>query len=266
MDTSNQKNIILKTKDLSIGYQQKKQDKIVASNINLEIEKGKLITVLGKNGIGKSTLLRTISKVQKPISGSVFFNNKNLDNCTEKELSTQLSLVLTERLPESQLTVFELIALGRQPYTNWIDSLSNEDIKKVNWAISQTEIEHLKNNRFYELSDGQLQRVLIARALAQDTDIIILDEPTAHLDMHHTIKIFSLLKRLVAKTSKTIIISSHEINLSIQLSDEIIILTEDTFYAGSPTDLISKNAFDNLFPKELINFNRTLQQFVINKI
>lgn len=266
MNTLKEKNIILNTENLSIGYQQKKNPKIVVSNINLEIEKGKLITILGKNGIGKSTLLRTISKVQEPLSGRVFLKDKNLNQYSEKELSTQLSLVLTERLPESQLTVFELIALGRQPYTNWIDTLSNEDIQKVNTAIEQTEIEHLKNNRFYELSDGQLQRVLIARALAQDTAIIILDEPTAHLDMHHTIKIFSLLKRLVATTSKTIIISSHEVNLSIQLSDEIIILTEANFYAGTPAELISKNAFENLFPKGLINFNRTLQQFVINKI
>ncbi len=180
-------------------------------------------------------------------------------------MSTQLSLVLTERLPESQLTVYELIALGRQPYTNWIDKLSPKDIAKVETAIQQTEIEHLKNNRFYELSDGQLQRVLIARALAQDTEIIILDEPTAHLDMHHTIKIFSLLKRLVAETQKTVIISSHEINLSIQLADEIILLTENTFHAGTPAELIAANAFDTLFPKELVNFNKTLQQFVINK-
>ena len=259
------KNSILKTENLSLGYQQKKHIKTVASNINLSFEKGKLITVLGKNGIGKSTLLRTLSKVQKPISGSVFIHQKNIEELTEKQLSTKLSLVLTERLPESQLTVFELIALGRQPYTNWIDKLSETDIEKVNKAIHQTEIEHLKNNRFYELSDGQLQRVLIARALAQDTEIIILDEPTAHLDMHHTIKIFSLLKKLVKETEKTVIISSHEVNLSIQIADEIVLITENSIISGSPNQLIDANAFDNLFPKEIVNFNKTLQQFIINK-
>mgnify|MGYP000005823792 CR=1 FL=1 len=203
--------------------------------------------------------------MQKPISGEIFIHQKRITELTEKELSTQLSLVLTERLPESQLTVYELIALGRQPYTNWIDKLSDNDIKKINTAIQQTEIEHLKNNRFYELSDGQLQRVLIARALAQDTEIIILDEPTAHLDMHHTIKIFSLLKKLVAETQKTVIISSHEVNLAIQLSDEIILLTENTFHSGTPTELIETNAFDTLFPKELVKFNKKLQQFIVNK-
>ncbi|MEO9570200.1 MAG: ABC transporter ATP-binding protein [Polaribacter sp.] len=231
----------------------------------MEFEKGKLITILGKNGIGKSTLLKTFSKVQKPISGTIFINKKNIEKFTEKELSIKLSLVLTERLHESQLTVYELIALGRQPYTNWIDKLSKEDIQKVETAIQQTEIEHLKNNRFYELSDGQLQRVLIARALAQDTEIIILDEPTAHLDMHHTIKIFSLLKRLVSETKKTVIISSHEVNLAIQLSDEIVLITENTFVTGNPSELIKNNHFDHLFPKDIVKFNKTLQQFIINK-
>jgi iron complex transport system ATP-binding protein len=240
-------------------------ENIIFSNINLSIKKGKLVTLLGKNGIGKSTLLRTISKVQNSLKGNIFINQKKLEGYTNKELATSLSLVLTERLPESQLTVFEIVALGRQPYTNWIDSLSDNDIEKVNWAIDQTEIKHLKNKLFYELSDGQLQRVLIARALAQDTDLIILDEPTAHLDLHHTIKIFSLLKKLVKETSKTIIISTHEVNLAIKLSNEIVVMTDEKLFSGTTEELINQNIFDELFPNELVSFNKTLQQFVINK-
>ena len=231
----------------------------------MSFKKGELITVLGKNGIGKSTLLRTIAKVQKPLNGAVVIKNKNLENYTNQELSTSLSMVLTEKLPESQLTVFELVALGKQPYTNWIDKLSETDLEKTNWAIKQTEIQHLKNKRFYELSDGQLQRVLIARALAQDTEIIILDEPTAHLDLHHTIKIFSLLKDLVEKTNKTIILSSHEVNLSIKFADNIVLFTDSKIYTGTSSELIEKSAFENLFPNEIVNFNRNLQQFIINK-
>lgn len=203
--------------------------------------------------------------MQKPINGAVFINNKNLEDFTNIELATSLSMVLTEKLPESQLTVFQLIALGRQPYTNWIDNLSTTDIEKINWAIEVTEINHLKEKRFYQLSDGQLQRVLIARALAQDTEIIILDEPTAHLDLHHTIKIFTLLKKLVKATTKTIIMSSHQINLSIQFADKIILFTDDKIFTGTSSDLINNNAFDNLFPKDIVNFNRNLQQFIINK-
>ena len=261
----NSENSILKTENLTIGYPQKKQDHIIFSNINLSIEKGKLISVLGKNGIGKSTLLRTLCKVQKAITGAIYFEGKKLNTYSENDLSKKLSVVLTERLPESQLTVFELIALGRQPYTNWIDTLSKTDLEKIETAIKQTEIGHLKNQCFHELSDGQLQRVLIARALAQDTDVIILDEPTAHLDMHQTINIFSLLEQLVKQTNKTIIVSSHEINLALQLSDEIILLTENNLQFGTTEALIAKNAFDKLFPKNLLKFNKSLQQFVINK-
>ncbi|CAM1352722.1 ABC transporter ATP-binding protein [Tenacibaculum insulae] len=262
METS-KKNIVLKTDNLSIGYQTKKQQSVIASNINFSVEKGKFVALLGKNGIGKSTLLRTLSKVQNPLNGTIEINQKNSVDYSNQELATSLSLVLTERLPQSQLTVFELIALGRQPYTNWIDKLSAKDLAQVNWAIEQTSIKHLKEKRFYELSDGQLQRVLIARALAQDTEIIILDEPTAHLDIHHTFKVFSLLKKLVNKTGKTILISTHEVNLAIQLADEFILLSETKIYNGTSEELISKNAFDELFPKELISFNKTLKQFVI---
>ncbi|MDG2193867.1 MAG: ABC transporter ATP-binding protein [Polaribacter sp.] len=264
MKTSS-KHIILKTEALSIGYQQKKKRVVIVNNINLSIEKGTFVAVLGKNGIGKSTLLRTLSKVQNSLDGNVFLNNKNLSEYSNKELATSLSLVLTEHLPESQLTVFELIALGRQPYTNWIDTLSAEDFKKIHWAIKQTEIEHLQHNRFYELSDGQLQRVLIARALAQDTPIIILDEPTAHLDMHHTFKIFSLLKKLVDTTGKTIIISTHQVNLAIDLVDELIALSDKGLVNGRVQSLIDNDTLEHLFSKEIIKFNKTLRQFTIHK-
>lgn len=260
---SNTKHIILKTENLSIGYQQKKKQTVVAKDINIQLEKGKLVAILGKNGIGKSTFLRTIAKVQNALDGAIFIDDKDLSQYKNNELSTLVSMVLTERLPKSQLTVYEIIALGRQPYTNWIDSLSKTDEEKIQNAINQTEIEHLQHKRFYELSDGQLQRVLIARALAQDTPIIILDEPTAHLDLHNTIKIFSLLKRLSETTEKTIIMSSHEVNLSIQLADEIILFKDDKVLANSPQKLIAHNSFDDLFPDDIIHFDKNIQQFII---
>ncbi len=261
---SPKKNIVLKTENLVIGYHHKKRSNIVAKDINVAIEKGTFVALLGKNGIGKSTLLRTISKVQEPLDGKIFINQKKTTDYKDEELATLLGLVLTERLPTSQLTVYELVALGRQPYTNWIDTLSEKDITIINEAITLTEIEHLKDNRFHELSDGQLQRVLIARALAQDTEIIILDEPTAHLDIHHTFKIFALLKNLVETTKKTIIISTHEVNLAIKLVDAFILLANDKVYNGNSEELILQNAFSSLFPKELISFNKEIKQFIIN--
>lgn len=263
--TSNNKNIVLQTSNLTIGYAQKKAQTVVANDINLSLKKGQFVALLGKNGIGKSTLLRTISKVQSPLSGTIIIHGKNLNSHVNKELATKLSLVLTERLPESQLNVFELVALGRQPYTNWVGSLTERDLQKISWAIEQTEIKHLQEKRFYELSDGQLQRVLIARALAQDTEIIILDEPTAHLDMHHTYKIFKLLKKLIQSTNKTILISTHQINLALETADELIIMNGTSVLSGSTQHLIDTDKLDTLFPKEILNFNKKLRQFTIKK-
>ncbi|WP_348723430.1 ABC transporter ATP-binding protein [Tenacibaculum sp. 190524A05c] len=231
----------------------------------MNINKGKFIALLGKNGAGKSTLLRTISKVQHKLEGDIFINQKNLNEYSQHDLAKVMSVVLTERLPQSQLTVFEIVALGRQPYTNWLDKLSQKDIKKVLHALEITDVLHLKDRPFYKLSDGQLQRVLIARALAQDTELIILDEPTAHLDIHHTYKIFSLLQELVKTTKKTIIISTHEVNLALKLADSFVLIANEKLYNGNAEELMKQNAFSSLFPKELISFNKELQQFVINK-
>jgi len=263
--SQSKKHTFLQTKNLVIGYRTKKSVLTIQEDINLNIGKGQLVAILGKNGIGKSTLLRTIIKVQDAISGSILLDQKELDKYGFRELAKKVSVVLTERLPDSQLTVFELVALGRQPYTNWVGKLQEEDIEKIHWALDQTDTRDLKNKHFYELSDGQLQRVLIARALSQDTEIIMLDEPTAHLDMHHTIKIFQLLERLAKETQKTIIMTSHQVNLAIQSADQIVLLTENGIDSGSRKELIERNAFENLFPTEIINFNTTLEQFVISK-
>ena len=257
--------IILECKNLSIGYINKKKSVKVQKDINLEIHKGQFVALLGRNGIGKSTLLRTITKVQEPLDGSVLIDQKDLRSYDFVELSNRMSIVLTERLPEIQLTVFELVALGRQPYTNWIGNLTENDHQTILSALEQTETLDFAHKHFYELSDGQLQRVMIARALAQDTDIIVLDEPTAHLDMHHTIKIFQLLKRLVEETQKTIVISSHQVNIAIQLADQIILMTEKEVTSGMLPELIERKAFDQLFPSEILNFDPALERFVIQQ-
>lgn len=256
---------IIQTKNLSIGYKSKKDVAIIQDNINLKIKKGTLVTILGKNGAGKSTLLRTLLSLQPSISGETLLEKKVLSKYSDEQLASKISVVLTEKLPDSQLTVYELVALGRQPYTNWLGSLSENDKEQIKTALEQTETAHLANKQFYELSDGQLQRVLIAKALAQNTEIIILDEPTAHLDLHHTVKIFQLLRKLVNETQKTVIISSHEVNFSIKTSNQLILLTDSGVKTGLPKDLINQKAFDDLFPQEMIKFSTTLEQFVISQ-
>ena len=259
------KHIILESENLSIGYTFKKQKTIIAREINISLEKGKLVCLLGKNGIGKSTLLRTISKVQPALSGDLFLENKNIEKISAQDLAQKMSLVLTERIPESNLTVYELIALGRQPYTNWIGSITTQDEQYIQQAIEQVNIESLKGQKCDELSDGQLQKVMIARALAQNTELIILDEPTAHLDIHHKIEVFNLLQTLVKELGKTIITSTHEVQLALQLADTLWLMTEQNFTSGNTQDLIKNGSLDTLFSSELVEFDSKTKQFIIKK-
>lgn len=256
--------IILQATQISIGYSDKKRNIIISSGIDLSLEKGKLIALIGANGIGKSTLLRTITGIQKTISGTVLLNGQNIREIDALTLAQNLSVVLTEKLPPSNLTVFELIALGRQPYTNWIGKLTADDIVKVNEAMELTQISHLAAKKHYEISDGQLQKVLVARALAQDTPLIILDEPTTHLDLLHKVSLFKLLKKLTAETDKCILFSTHDIDMAIQLSDEMIIMTPETVQQDQPCNFISKGSFNTLFKDENIIFDASKGKFVIS--
>ncbi|KLT70849.1 ABC transporter ATP-binding protein [Flavobacterium sp. ABG] len=254
---------ILSTINLSIGYRNKNAKVTIAENLNLNLVSGKLISLIGANGIGKSTLLRTITGIQRPLSGKVLLSDKDITTFKPLELAQNLSVVLTEKLPPSNLSVFELVALGRQPYTNWIGTLTPEDVTKVNEALELTQITHLSRKKHFEISDGQLQKVLIARALAQDTPLIILDEPTTHLDLLHKVSLFKLLKKLTQETQKCILFSTHDIDLAIQLSDEMIIMTPDLFVQDEPCNLISKGSFATLFKDEHIVFDAEKGKFVI---
>ncbi len=257
--------IILKAKQLSIGYKTKKVETAIASNINFELQKGQLIGLVGANGIGKSTLLRTLIKVQPALSGSISLNNKDLKTTSTLALAKQLSIVLTESLTSKNLSVFELVALGRHPYTNWIGNLTDEDNAIVNEALTLVNVLELKDKKCYELSDGQLQKVMIARALSQDTAVIVLDEPTTHLDMYHKAYILKLLKKLTKETGKTILFSSHEIDLAIQLCDTMIVMTKENVITDQPCNLIANGTFEKLFPKDLIVFDDKSGSFKINK-
>ena len=255
-------NHILTTSNLSVGYTSKKEIKTIATNINLNLKKGELITLIGANGIGKSTLLRTLIGIQPPLSGNVILNGKNINEYDSISFAQNLSIVLTEKLPPSNLTVFEIIALGRQPYTNWLGNLSDNDISKINEAMELTQITSLAEKKHYEISDGQLQNVLVARALAQDTPLIILDEPTTHLDLLHKISLFKLLKKLAKETKKCILFSTHDIDMAIQISDEMIIMTDENVVQDQPCNFISKGNFETLFKNEHIAFDSEKGKFI----
>lgn len=254
---------ILSVQNLSIGYNAKKNAEGIAHNINLNLTEGKLIALIGANGIGKSTLLRTLTGIQKQLSGKIELNGRDLASYSAEALAQQLSIVLTESLPPSNLTIFELVALGRQPYTNWLGNLSAEDMQQVNRAIELTQIEYLVHKKHYEVSDGQLQKALIARALAQDTPLIILDEPTTHLDLLHKVSLLKLLKKLSAETGKCIFYSTHDLDLALKLSDEIVVMANATTIQATPQELINRKAFDSIFNDSSITFDAEKGGFTI---
>ncbi len=254
---------VLYTRDLNIGYTSKTGKTVIAKNLNLKLSEGELIALIGANGIGKSTLLRTITGIQKPLEGDVLLNDRNILEYEPLELAQNLSVVLTEKLPPSNLTVFELVALGRQPYTNWLGTLTDADTAKVYEALELTQISHLSNKKHYEISDGQLQNVLVARALAQNTKLIILDEPTTHLDLVHKVALFKLLKKLTHETGKCILFSTHDVDLAIQLSDEMIVMTPEKIVQNEPCNLIADGTFNTIFKDEHIFFDAEKGKFVI---
>ncbi|MBT8265885.1 MAG: ABC transporter ATP-binding protein [Bacteroidia bacterium] len=258
-------NIVLKTIDLKIGYQNKSGTILIGEQIDLEFYEGELIGLVGANGIGKSTLLRTLTKVQPKLDGKIVINETNLEDFDLNALAMALSVVLTESIASKNLSAYEVIALGRQPYTNWFGNLNSEDLEKIDEAISRTQIDGFINKKCFELSDGQLQKVMIARALAQDTDLIILDEPTTHLDMYHKAQILTLLRTLSKETGKTILFSSHEIDLAIQLCDKMIIMTKEQSLLDTPEGHIAQGHFSRLFPKDLIVFDPETKAFRVNK-
>ncbi len=203
--------------------------------------------------------------MQEKISGKLQLHNKNLDHFNVQELALEISLVLTEKIASKNLTVLELIALGRQPYTNWLGSLKNKDLSIINNAITKVNLDSLKHKKCYELSDGQMQRVMIARALSQDTSIMLLDEPTTHLDFYHKATILKLLKSIATTTNKTILFTTHEIELAIQLCDKMLLLNNTNNPYGKPSELIKEKHFETLFPKDIINFDANTASFKVNK-
>ena len=256
-------NIILATENLNVGYQNKKAVTLVASNINMEVKEGELVAIIGVNGVGKSTLLRSLSGVQEPLNGEIFIAGTSIRSIPSEKLSELISIVLTEQPISKNLSVFELIALGRQPYTNWIGTLSANDLEHVKNALTLVDIKPLENKKCYELSDGQFQKVLIARAIAQDTPLVILDEPTTHLDIYHQAYVLKLLKNLTQKTNKGILFATHEINLALQLCDRIVLLHDNKVTTGTPAQLIEEDVFSTMFPGDLIVFDKLSQSFKI---
>jgi iron complex transport system ATP-binding protein len=254
---------ILKTVNLNVGYYSKKESLTILQDINIELMPNTFYALIGKNGIGKSTLIRTLAGLQNSLSGELIINGKPLDTFNKRALAKQLSIVTTDAIPASNFTVYELVALGRQPYNNWLGTLNKQDKAIIKNALLSTEISELSHRKLTTLSDGQLQKVMIARALAQNTAIILLDEPTTHLDLENKTAILLLLKKL--SKEKTILISTHEINSIIPLADELLIASKKAIFKGNLAKKAIENELKSLFSDKILNFDTKTQQFYVKK-
>ena len=256
---------ILKTQSLTIGYSKKGKAIVVQSDLNLEVRAGELVCLIGPNGSGKSTLLRTLAGLQKPLTGNVSIDGQNIARISIQDKALLISIVLTDRVDIENATVHDIVSFGRHPHSNWWGSVSEEEEALILEAIEMVHLEKKTNQLLNELSDGERQRVMIAKALAQDTPIIMLDEPTAHLDLPNRVEIMLLLHKLAHKTGKAILISTHELDLALQAADKIWLMsTTKGIQSGVPEDLVFNGSFNEAFQSKSYFFNEANGNFSMN--
>jgi len=246
---------ILKLESLLIGYGSGKDANILLPLLASSASNGELIALIGQNGIGKSTLLRTITGLQKPVSGKVLLKGKDLSEFNRYDLAAIIGYISTEPVRVSNMRVSDLVSLGRYPHTNWTGKLEKEDHAMVNEAIEKVGLQNLTERYINELSDGERQRAMIARILAQDAEILVMDEPTAFLDIRSKYEIVHLLHDLSRTRGKTIIFSTHDLLTAISESDKVWLALKDSFTEGAPEDLILNGSFDRLFDSSVVRFS-----------
>ncbi len=240
---------------LAIGYATKSQKRVVAQDINAAIRQGELTCLLGRNGIGKSTLLRTLSAFQPALEGHILLDGTDLSTFSDQALSRAVGVVLTEKPDVRNMTVEEMVGMGRSPYTGFWGTLSADDRAIVCEAIQQTGIEDLQSRMIHTLSDGERQKVMIAKALAQQTPVIYLDEPTAFLDFPSKVEMMQLLHRLAMEEQKTIFLSTHDVELALQLSDRIWLMEPEGLQVGTPRELAVQGALGRFIEHDGIIFD-----------
>ena len=247
---------MIQIKSLSTGYRGKNNVTIVADNINATIHGGELTCLLGPNGAGKSTLLRTLSAFLPPVSGDIIIMGRNLRDYSDKELSKIIGVVLTEKTDLRNMSDEDLVGLGRSPYTGFWGNLHQKDREIVAQAIDMVGINALKNRMIQTLSDGERQKVMIAKALAQETPVIFLDEPTAFLDFPSKVEIMQLLHNLSRTTGKTIFLSTHDLELALQIADTVWLMDrEKGVMTGTPEDLALEGRLGGFFIRKGITFD-----------
>ena len=248
--------IALSGTGLSLGYVHQKVKKEILSDLKFELYSGELTCLLGPNGVGKSTLIKAILGQIQPWKGSIQLDQKSITGFSLEELAKRIAVVLTDPVFPGNMTVGQLVALGRTPHTGWSGKLNPTDREVVEKALSDTKITYLRDERLSEISDGQRQKAMIARALAQDGQVMILDEPTAHLDLVNRFEIMSLLREIAHSQQKAILVVTHDLDIAIETADRFWLLNCGTpLISGKPEDLILSGQINQLLPSDKYRFS-----------
>lgn len=235
---------IISTHQLSVGYEQK----IIIDGVNIKALKGQLICLLGPNGVGKTTILRTMTGLIAPIKGTVFVDEKEISQIKKDALAKKMAVVLTEKLSLNMMTVFQIASMGRYPHTNFRGKLEDKDYKIIEEALRAVKAEHLSNRFYAQLSDGEKQKVMIARALVQEPEVLVLDEPTSHLDVKHKVEVIQILRQLCQRKGLTVILSLHDIDLAIKSCEKILLIQNGHIVGqGAPEHIIEEGTIQELY-------------------
>jgi len=259
----------IRLSNLSIGYRGKNGTRVVAAGINAAIRSGELTCLLGANGVGKSTLLRTLSAFQPKLDGDVLIEEREITTFSDKELSRMIGVVLTEKPDIRNMSVRELVALGRSPYTGFWGTLHDDDWQVVDEAVRAVRIEPLRDRMIHTLSDGERQKVMIAKALAQQTPVIYLDEPTAFLDFPSKVEMMQLLRQLAQMQQKTIFLSTHDFELALQVADTLWLMEKDDsdtrLHIGTSQQLAQDGVLAHYVERPGITFDPTTLSVKVKK-
>ena len=254
---------VLRTDSLAIGYRRaRRAAAVIASGLRFALRPGELVCLLGPNGAGKSTLMRTLARLQPALSGRIWLDERPLEELRPGQLARRLSVVLTDRVDVGAMSGFGLASLGRHPYTGWTGTLNARDERIVQWALHAVRADGLADRLIVEMSDGERQKILIARALAQEPRVMLLDEPTAFLDLPRRVEVMDLLRRLARENGQAILLSTHDLDLALRNADRLWLLSAGgALYDGAPEDLVLSGAFERVFSAEGVSFDRDRGSF-----
>lgn len=246
----------LRSHDLAVGYRSRRERRAVLERVSVSVHRGELVCLLGPNGIGKSTLMRTLGRMQPPLWGTVEIGGTALEALSSSELARRLGVVLTERVAVESLRARQVVELGRYPHSGWLGGLTGHDDEVVSWALDAVGAAHLADRDFGRISDGERQRVMVARALAQEPVLLMLDEPTAFLDVPSRVELMGLLRRLTRDNALAVVVSTHDLELALRTADVVwLLLPGGEAVTGAPEDVMLSGAIALAFEGRQIRFH-----------